>query len=185
MVFGLVMMFTIGLDRDFGINMANFSEINLSTNEVIRTVVVDNNIETSEGPLGENDKHADGIAWCNNFWGTNNSYWLQTSFSRAFRGRYAKPGDIYLADEDRFIEPQPYNSWIRNDYTTFDKLDWLPPEGFVPDNGEIYTVGNDTFWWEYSWNEDLVAWKGSKADDANDTNDYKYNFTTNSWEVIS
>ena len=128
--------------------MANFCEIDSTTNEVKRVCIVDNNIETSDGPLGENDKHADGIAWCNNFWGT-------------------------------------YNSWIRNDYTTLDTLDWLPPEGFVPESGQKYTVGEDTFWWEFNWDEDLVAWKGSKADDPSDDNYYKYNFTNNIWEVIN
>lgn len=47
--------------------MANFCEIDLTTNVVKRVCIVDNNIETSNGPLGENNKHADGIAWCNNF----------------------------------------------------------------------------------------------------------------------
>ena len=165
--------------------MANFCEIDSTTNVVKRVCIVDNNIETSNGPLGENDKHEDGVTWCNNFWGTDNSYWLQTSFSRSFRGRYAKPGDVYLPDEDRFVNPQPFPSWPRNDYTTLDTLDWLPPEGFVPESGQSYKIGEDTFWWEFDWNEDLVTWKGSKADDPNDDNYYKYNFTTNTWEVIS
>tara|TARA_R110000803_G_scaffold3381_4_gene11445 strand:+ start:358 stop:855 length:498 start_codon:yes stop_codon:yes gene_type:complete len=165
--------------------MANFCEIDSTTNEVKRVCIVDNNIETSDGPLGENNKHADGLTWCNNFWGTDNSYWLQTSFSRSFRGRYAKPGDIYLADEDRFVNPQPFPSWLRNDYTTLDTLDWLPPKGFVPDSDQSYTVGDDRYGWEFNWDEDLVTWKGSKADDPSDDNYYKYNFTSNAWEVIN
>lgn len=165
--------------------MANFCEIDSTTNEVLRVCVVDNNIETSNGPLGDNDKHPDGVTWCNNFWGTDNSYWLQTSFSRAFRGRYAHVGDFYLPDEDRFISPKPFSDWIRNDYTSYPEIDWIPPQGFVPENDKNYNIGENTYQWNFSWNETLSAWKGNKADDPDDNNDYKYNFTNNTWEVIS
>jgi hypothetical protein len=165
--------------------MANFCEIDSTTNEVKRVCIVDNNIQTSNGPLGENDKHADGVTWCNNFWGTDNSYWLQTSFSKAFRGRYAKPGDIYLANEDRFIEAQPYASWVRNDYSLIQEIDWLPPEGFVPEASKTYTVNGTQYYWESDWDETIIGWRGIKSDDPNDNNEYKYNFTNNTWEVIS
>ena len=46
--------------------MAHFAHLN-SENKVIRISVVSNDIETSDGPLGENEMHVDGETWCQNF----------------------------------------------------------------------------------------------------------------------
>lgn len=167
--------------------MANFAEIDSSTNEVIRVVIVDNEIQTSDGRLGDNDKHADGETWCNNFWGTNNSYWKQTSFSGSFRGKYARPGLIYNSTEDRFIDPKPFSDWVRNDYTSMPEVDWLPPTGFVPVEDHHYTIGDSDqlYLWKYAWDSSLQTFKATKDDDPDDNNEYKYNFTTNDWEVIT
>ena len=42
--------------------MAHFAELD-ENNNVLRVCVVDDNIETSDGPLGENDMHVDGETW--------------------------------------------------------------------------------------------------------------------------
>ena len=79
--------------------MAHFAELD-ENNIVLRVCVVDNDIPTSDGPLGENDKHVDGETWCENFWGGT---WKQTSYNDNFRQSYTGPGDWYDADNDIFI----------------------------------------------------------------------------------
>jgi hypothetical protein len=82
--------------------MAHFAELD-ENNIVLRVCVVDNNIQTSDGPLGENDKHIDGETWCTNFWGGT---WKQTSYNHNFRVNYCGPGDWYDADNDKFVESE-------------------------------------------------------------------------------
>ena len=65
--------------------------------------------------------------------------WIQTSYNSNFRGTYAGIGYSYNADEDIFITPQPYPSWIR--VGSF----WEAP---IPEP----TDGR------YSWNEENQSW---------------------------
>ena len=74
--------------------MAHFAHLN-SENKVIRISVVSNDIETSDGPLGENDMHVDGETWCQNFhsgkpWTVDNGIvsWKQCSYGGSFRKDY-------------------------------------------------------------------------------------------------
>ena len=43
--------------------MAHFAKLD-ENNVVTEVVVVDNDIPTANGPIGENDMHPDGEAWC-------------------------------------------------------------------------------------------------------------------------
>ena len=65
--------------------MAHFAELD-DNNVVTRVIVVSNNIETSSGPLGENDMHVDGETWCINFMGGGT--WKQTSYNHNFRKQH-------------------------------------------------------------------------------------------------
>ena len=65
--------------------------------------------------------------------------WIQTSFNSNFRGTYAGIGYSYNADEDIFITPQPYSSWIR--VGSF----WEAPIP-MPTDGR------------YLWNEENQSW---------------------------
>ena len=77
--------------------MAHFAEIKQKTDPtghtadtlwvVERVIVAGNDISTAAGPLGENDMHADGEAWCKNFF--KGGEWKQTSYTRKFRKQYA------------------------------------------------------------------------------------------------
>lgn len=40
--------------------------------------------------------------------------WKQTSYNNNFRGTFASIGFTYNAEEDIFVAPQPFPSWIRN-----------------------------------------------------------------------
>ena len=103
--------------------MAHFAEIVQETDPtgftndtlwvVKQVIVVDNNISTSNGLLGENDMHIDGETWCQNFF--NGGTWKQTSYSGSFRNRFAGPGYTYNEAKDCFIAPQPYLSWTLDD----------------------------------------------------------------------
>jgi hypothetical protein len=80
--------------------MSHFAELN-KDNQVIRVLVGDNN-----DPAGD-----EGYQWLiDNLGGT----WVQTSYNSNFRGTYAGEGYSYNPDEDIFVMPQPYPSWIRS-----------------------------------------------------------------------
>jgi len=53
----------------------------------------------------------DTETWYGNFRGQTCK---RTSYNSNIRGKYAGIGDSYNADEDIFITPQPYPSWIRS-----------------------------------------------------------------------
>jgi len=62
----------------------------------------------------------------------------RTSYNSKIRGTYASIGYTYNHDEDIFITPQPYPSWIRSG--SFWNAPTPKPEG------------------KYLWNEDTVSW---------------------------
>jgi hypothetical protein len=105
--------------------MAHWAELN-SDNKVIRVLVGDNNDPASD----------EGYQWLiDNLGGT----WIKTSYNSKIRGTYAGIGYTYNPDEDIFVTPQPYPSWIRSG--SF----WNPPTP-RPTEG---------FW---SWDESSLSW---------------------------
>ena len=99
--------------------MAHFAELD-DNNIVKRVVTVGNDIYTTDGPLGENDKHIDGELWCKTFF--KGGTWKQTSYNGNFRKQFASIGSTYDSIRDIFIAPQPYDSW-----TLDENFDWQPP----------------------------------------------------------
>ncbi len=67
--------------------------------------------------------------------------WKQTSYRDSFRKQYAGIGWRYLADNDVFVAPQPYQSW-----TLDANHDWQPPTPYPSDGGR------------YTWDEDTTSW---------------------------
>ncbi len=63
--------------------------------------------------------------------------WIRTSYNNNIRGTYAGLGFTYLADEDIFVEPQPYPSWVRQGSI------WVAPIESIPG---------------YDWDEDTLSW---------------------------
>lgn len=104
--------------------MAHFAELD-ENNQVIRVIVVSN-----EELLDEKNQELEikGIEFCQNLFGGR---WIQTSYNGNMRGKFAGVGDQYLSDEDIFLEPQPYKSWLRNGSY------WKPPIEF-PNDGKRY-----------------------------------------------
>jgi len=78
--------------------------------------------------------------------------WIQTSYNthgnqhpegRPLRGNYAGVGYTYDAQNDVFIAPKPFNSWVINEDTWL----WEAPVA-MPDDGKVY-----------KWDEETTSWK--------------------------
>jgi hypothetical protein len=111
--------------------MAHFAKLN-DNNLVIDVNVVAN------AALDSNNEEESGIAFLIE-WSGGYSNWKQTSYNGNFRGTYAGIGYSYNPDEDIFIAPQPYPSWIRSG--SF----WNPPTP-MPTEGRWY------------WDESSLSW---------------------------
>ena len=101
----------------------------LDENNVVTEVIV--GIDETELIEG-----LDTETWYGNFRKQNCK---RTSYNSKIRGTYAGIGYTYNPDEDIFIAPQPFPSWIRQG--SF----WNPP---IP-------MPTDGFW---TWNEDTLSW---------------------------
>jgi len=105
--------------------MAHFAELD-GSNIVTRVVVVGNDVTTAAGPLGENDMHVDGETWCVNFFKGGN--WKQTSYNHNFRKQYCGKGYTFDSAKNKFISPQPYDSWALDGND-----DWQAPVTYPTD----------------------------------------------------
>lgn len=76
--------------------------------------------------------------WYGNF---RNQVCKRTSYHANIRGKFAGIGDTYETNEDIFISPKPYLSWIRNGSY------WESPIPYPNENEKSFT-----------WNELLIAW---------------------------
>jgi hypothetical protein len=112
--------------------MSHWAELD-ENNKVIRVLIGDNN-----DPAGD-----EGYQWLiDNLGGT----WIKTSYNSNIRGTYAGVGYSYNEEEDIFITPQPYPSWIRSE--SF----WQAPEP-MPEDGKLYRWDEESL----SWIEDEIA----------------------------
>ena len=147
--------------------MAHFAELD-NNNVVLRVVVVGNDCVPS-------DEHIDGETWCINFF--KGGTWKQTSYNNNFRKQYAGMGFTYDAAKNKFISPQPHNSWALdvND-------DWQAPVTYPT----ITTYGSNDPLDRYmiSWNETKynadndTGWEANKSnDDAETPTVYNWNGT--------
>jgi len=102
----------------------------LDSNNIVTEVIV--GIDESELIEG-----LDPETWYGNFRG---QACKRTSYNSNIRGTYAGIGYSYNEEEDIFITPQPFPSWIRSG--SF----WNAPVDYLED-------GN-----KYIWNEDNLSW---------------------------
>ena len=127
--------------------MAHFAELD-NNNIVTRVVVVGNDVETAAGPLGTNDMHVDGETWCVNFFKGGN--WKQTSYNHNFRKQYCGKGYTFDAAKNKFISPQPHDSWALDGND-----DWKAP----------VTYPTDTEDKDISWDEAGQKWTSKDQED--------------------
>jgi hypothetical protein len=111
--------------------MAHFAKI--ENNIVTNIVVIDNQYEE------------DGEAYLNSI-GLDGT-WIQTSYNKNIRGKFAGLGDVYNSQKDRFEPARPYVSWIWNEelYT------WQAPKPYPTDGRG------------YQWNEEIQNWEVIKV----------------------
>jgi len=145
--------------------MAHFAELD-NNNIVIRVVVVGNDVETAAGALGVNDMHVDGETWCVNFF--KGGTWKQTSYNNNFRKQYAGKGSTYDAAKDKFIAPQPFDSWALDEND-----DWQAPVTYPTDTG---TEEDPRF---IGWDEPGQQWTATDNSDPN--NNFNWDASALAW----
>ena len=118
--------------------MAHFAQLD-ENNTVTQIIVVNNDVILENGVESEQK----GIDFCKSIYGSNTN-WIQTSYNKKFRKKYASIGDTYSIQDDGFIPPVTSDiaSW------TFDKNKWdyMPP---IPEPQDGPT---------YDWNEETKSW---------------------------
>ncbi len=102
----------------------------LDENNIVTEVIV--GIDETELVEG-----LDPETWYGNFRG---QVCKRTSYNANIRGKYAGIGDSYNEEEDIFVSPQPFASWIRNG------SHWFAPVAMPNDENR------------YEWNETEGAW---------------------------
>jgi len=118
--------------------MAHFAQLD-ENNNVIQVIVVGN--QHLYDPFLQGESEYAGIAFCKKLLGED-TIWKQTSYNANFRYNYAGVGSTYDPENDAFIPPKPYDSWILNT----DRFDWDPPIP-MPDDSP-----------NYNWDESVQNW---------------------------
>jgi hypothetical protein len=129
--------------------MAHFAKLDTDNTTVIAvTPVADANAATE----------ADGIAYLTKIHGYPN--WKQYSYNTRgnthilggtpFRGNIAIIGGTYDAENDVFIGPKPYPSWVLNTST------WLWEAPVAEPDPDTYDSGNPKA--SQGWNEETQSW---------------------------
>lgn len=108
--------------------MAHFAEID-SNNIVIRVLAVANEYEEVAQDYLSNQLGLGGT-------------WIQTSYNKNFRAKFAGIGDVYDESDDTFKPSKPYDSWTWNHIS----WEWNAPVEHP----------NDGKW--YDWDEDSLSW---------------------------
>ena len=145
--------------------MAHFAELESKTDPtgftsdthliVKRVVVVGNDCVPS-------DEHVDGETWCVNFFGGGT--WKQTSYNHNFRKLNAGIGYRYDASKNKFIVPQPFESWSLDSSD-----DWQAPITYPS------VTSGSGFTYMISWNETKykadndTGWEATKSNDTAET----------------
>lgn len=96
----------------------------------------ENNIVTRV-TVGSNDDPDEGYQWLiDNLGGT----WVKTSYNGNIRKQFAGAGFAYDGENDVFIAPSPFPSWVLDN-----NFDWQPPIP-MPEDGD------------HMWNEGTQSW---------------------------
>ena len=152
--------------------MAHFAELKAMTDPtgftsdshqvVQRVVVVGNDIAAGGGTLGDNDMHVDGETWCANFF--KGGTWKQTSYNNNFRKQYCGKGYVYDSSKDKFLAPQPYQSWSLDGDD-----DWQAP----------VTYPTDTTDKRIHWDEPNLRWTAKDLQDP--PNNFNWDASALAW----
>ena len=116
--------------------MAHFAK--LDSNNIVKQIIVVTNeiLQDSKG----NEVEQLGIDFCKSLYGEDTN-WVQTSFNANTRKQYAGIGHSYDSTKDKFLLPQPFNSWVLDSDDN-----WQPPTLYPTDEQNYY------------WNEENQTW---------------------------
>jgi len=177
--------------------MAHFAKLD-ENNIVTEIIKVGEDVETSNGSLGDNFGHVDGETYCNKLLGGNWKQYSQNTRagvhygppdpstnirtpsadqSKAKRANAAFIGGKYNTAKDRFEEvDSQYASWTMNDTTGL----FEPP---VPNPNPTEFDGKEAVVY---WRENDVTWGGFQKIPApgQDCKHYKYDVATDTWNYI-
>jgi hypothetical protein len=145
--------------------MAHFAELN-SSNEVLRVVVISNDDVNSNG--GDYSTSAETFVASIVPHQTGGVSWKQTSYNNNARKQYAGVGYTYDSSKNKFIAPQPFNSWSLDSND-----DWQAPVTY-PSTDE---VGSNILL--IDWDEGNLRWTG-KHDETN----YIWDSSALSWSEV-
>ena len=166
-----------------------FSKLD-ENNFITQTIVLGDDLPTSDGPLVDNPLHVDGEEWCKNKFGGN---WKQTFYPERdasdqdvvdetgkipdapYRKRYGSVGMQYRPDEDVFIYPQPVH--LFPSLILDENYEWIPP---IP--SPTTTVFDDeglTRNLRTEWDEANQSWWAN--DSQTEPQQYDWNSDTLTW----
>ena len=145
--------------------MAHFAELN-SSNEVLRVIVISNDDVNSNG--GDYSSSAETFVASIVPHETGGVSWKQTSYNNNARKQYAGVGYTYDSSKNKFIAPQPFNSWSLDSND-----DWQAPVTY-PSTDE---VGSNILL--IDWEEGNLRWTG-KHDETN----YIWDSSALSWSEV-
>ena len=107
--------------------MAHFAQIGLN-NKVISVTLVNDNVITDADGIEREDL---GVDYLTNLSGW--AIWKRTWKDGSQRGRYAGKGMTYDEDNDAFLLPKSFPSWVLDTAT----MSWKAPVDY-PTDGEYY-----------------------------------------------
>jgi len=137
--------------------MAHFAKIS-EENIVLQVLTLDNkdmlngdNVETESVGQAHLQQHNNWPArlWIQTSYNTKANTHSSGNNSKAFRGNYAGIGMTYDEDNDIFIYPKPFPSWVLN----VAEARWQSPLGDEPTLTE-----QETLKYGYLWNETDQSW---------------------------
>ena len=152
--------------------MAHFAELD-SNNEVIQVVVISNDDVDANG----GDYSSQAETYVSNLipHSENGVAWKQTSYNGNQRKQYAGIGYTYDAVKNKFIAPQPFNSW-----TLDSNDDWQAPVTLP----NITEVNSNAI--VISWYEPKQEWRGKTytGRDLEIETDYVWNASSLEWRQV-
>jgi len=116
--------------------MAHFAKID--ENGIVNSVIVVSNDAIENKSFPESDEIGQNFIKSIKIDGT----WVQTSYNNNFRKQFAGVGFFYDKDNDVFIAPKPFDSWILNE-----DYDWAAPIP-MPETGGPWIWDEENQQWE-------------------------------------
>jgi len=131
--------------------MAHFAELDIN-NKVLRVNVACNiDIQNNGGEQSEQAaEHFKTVSPLSE----NGVKWVQTSYNNNFRKQYAAINYTYDSIKDKFIRPQPYQSWSLDNND-----DWQPPIPYpITYTLNLTNLDGNQKQDPYIWNEVNQSW---------------------------